>query len=532
MSEQRTEAGPLVLVVPNFSEGRRVEVMDAIVAAMASVPGVALLNRQSDPDHNRLVVSLAAPPPAARQAALAGAARAIALIDMDQHRGSHPRMGALDVLPFIPLRGVTMDGCVELAREVGRELADTLSLPVYLYERAALSPDRTHLPDVRRGELEGLRADVAAGRRLPDLGPHRIGRAGATAVGARPPLVAFNVNLSGGDPRAARAVARRVRERSGGLVHVRAIGLAVPERGCVQVSMNLVDPLVTPPYRALEAVRMEAAGFGMRVLDTEVVGLIPEAALDLSAAHYLQLSGFHPGEQVIERLLAGVAGGGTGDDTQPVAAAGIGGGTVAGFLDDLASATATPGGGAAGALAGATGAALIAMVARLTAGRRGYEAVAGRMSEVVPLAERERGELLGLADRDAAAFDAVMAAHRLPRGNDAEKAARRAAVEGALGGASEVPMEVARRCAALLPVARELVETGNRSAVSDALSAAQMLRAAAIIALANVSVNLSSMAAGDRVEALQAESGRVRREVEEGLGRAEAAFAGRLSASA
>lgn len=506
--------------------------MDAIVSAMLSVPGVSLLNRQSDPDHNRLVVSVAGPPAAAGQAAIAGAAAAVELIDMDQHRGSHPRMGAVDVIPFIPVRGVTLDDCVVLAREVGRELAERLSLPVYLYERAALIPDRVNLPDVRRGELEGLRADVAAGRRLPDFGPHRIGRAGATAVGARPPLVAFNVNLSGADARAARAVARRVRERSGGLVHVRAIGLAVPERGCVQVSMNLVDPVVTPPYRALEAVRMEAAALGMRVLDTEVVGLIPEAALTASAAHYLQLRGFHAQDQVIESLLPRAASGGSGTAAGGMEAPeGIGGATVSAFLDELASARATPGGGAAAALAGAAGAALIAMVARLTAGRKGYEPVAGRMSEVAPLADRERAGLLGLADRDAAAFDAVMAAYRRPRGTEAEKAARRAAVEEALGGAAEVPLEVARRCSALLPVAAELVEAGNRNAISDALSAAQMLHAAAMSALANVSVNLVSMTGGPRVGALQGDAQRLSGEVGERLRAVEAAFAERLSTS-
>ena len=236
---------PLVLVVPNFSEGRRAEVMDAIVAAMTSVPGITLLNRQSDPDHNRLDTTLIGSPEAARAAAMAGAAKAVELIDMEQQHGSHPRMGAVDVIPFIPIRGVTMDSCVELARSFARELAETLSLPVYLYERAAATPDRASLADVRRGEYEGLRADVAEGRRLPDMGPHQLGKAGATAVGARPPLVAFNVYLSGSDERAAKEVARRVRERSGGLVHVRAIGFAVPERACVQVSMNLLDPLAT-----------------------------------------------------------------------------------------------------------------------------------------------------------------------------------------------------------------------------------------------------------------------------------------------
>ncbi len=529
MSESRVADGPLVLVVPNFSEGRRAEVMEAIVGAMATVPGVTLLNRQSDPDHNRLDASLIGSPAAARQAAMAGAARAVELIDMEQQHGSHPRMGAVDVIPFIPIRGVTMEECVELAREVGRELAERLSLPIYLYERAARTSERVNLPDVRRGEYEGLRADVAAGRRLPDFGPHRIGRAGATAVGARPPLIAFNVNLSGTDVHAAKDVAKRVRERSGGLVHVRAIGLAVAERGCVQVSMNLVDPLVTPPYRALELVRLEAARYGMQVLDTEIVGLVPQAALAESAVHYLQLRGFSAGEQVIENLLARLGGGATGAaSTGAAGAEGVGGRPIAGFLDDLASSRPTPGGGAVAALAGAAGAALLAMVARLTAGRKGNEAVSDRMGEVAVLADRERADLLRLGDRDIAAFDAVMAAHRLPRKSDEERSARSAAVQAAMGSAAEVPLEVARRAAALLPAARELVETGNANAVSDAVSASQMLHAAVGAALANVAINLASLEDAPRVASLGAEASRLRTEAETQLGGVDAAFQSRL----
>jgi glutamate formiminotransferase/formiminotetrahydrofolate cyclodeaminase len=519
---------PLVLIVPNFSEGRRPEVMDAIVGAMTAVAGITLLNRQADPDHNRLDASLIGTPAAVRAAALAGAQQAVRLIDMDQHHGSHPRMGAVDVLPFIPIRGVGMDDCVALAREVAAELADTLSLPVYLYERAATRPERASLADVRRGEYEGLRADVAAGRRLPDLGPPRLGRAGATAVGARPPLVAFNVNLTGVDERAAKAVARRVRERSGGLVHVRAIGLAVAERGCVQVSMNLVDPLATPPYRALELVRLEAARFGMQVLDTEVVGLIPQAALAESAAHYLQLRGFDPDAQVIETLVARL--GGDGGSAPPDE--GIGGHSVAGFLDGLASSDPTPGGGAVAAVSGAAGAALLAMVARLTSGRRGYEALAGRMGEVVRLAEAERRALLLLADRDAEAFDSVMSAHRLPRRTDEERAARSAAVQGALVEAAAVPLEVARRAAALLPVARELVETGNANAVSDALSAAQLLHAAVGSALANVALNAASISDAPRAESLDTDARALSEAAERLAGEAGRAFTDRLRRSA
>jgi glutamate formiminotransferase/formiminotetrahydrofolate cyclodeaminase len=535
---------PLVLVVPNFSEGRRAEVMDAIVAAMTSVPGITLLNRQSDPDHNRLDTTLIGSPEAARAAAMAGAAKAVELIDMEQHHGSHPRMGAVDVIPFIPIRGVTMDDCVELARNCARELAETLSLPVYLYERAASTPERASLADVRRGEYEGLRADVAEGRRLPDMGPHQLGKAGATAVGARPPLVAFNVYLSGSDERAAKEVAKRVRERSGGLVHVRAIGFAVPERGCVQVSMNLLDPLATPPYRALELVRLEAARFGMQVLDTEIVGLIPQAALAESAAHYLQLRGFKPDAQVIETLVAshgsGVAAaetpaappGADGETSSPPADSGIGTMTVDGFLEGLASARPTPGGGAAAAMSGAAGAALLAMVARLTSGRKGYEALEGRMAEVAALADAERAALTAFADQDAAAFDAVMAAHRLPHRTDGQRDARTAAVQSALTGAAEVPLKVARRAAALLPTARELVETGNANAVSDAYSAGQLLHTAVAGALANVSVNLAAMSDSSRTDLLRSDAQRVRRGAAAQLAAVEAAFTSRLSGTA
>ena len=524
---------PLVLVVPNFSEGRRAEVMDAIVAAMTSVPGITLLNRQSDPDHNRLDTTLIGSPEAARAAAMAGAAKAVELIDMEEQHGSHPRMGAVDVIPFIPIRGVTMDGCVELARSFARELAERLSLPVYLYERAALTPERASLADVRRGEYEGLRADVAEGRRLPDLGPHRLGKAGATAVGARPPLVAFNVYLSGTDEHAAKEVAKRVRERSGGLVHVRAIGFAVPERACVQVSMNLLDPLATPPYRALELVRLEAARFGMHVLDTEIVGLIPQAALAESAAHYLQLRGFKADAQVIETLVAGHGRGAPGGETgaEP-AGGGIRTMALDGFLEALASERPTPGGGVAAAMAGATGAALLAMVARLTSGRKGYEGLEGRMAEVAALADAERAALADLADRDAAAFDAVMAAHRQPRRTDAERAERTASVQSALTRAAEVPLEVAQRAAALLPVARELVETGNANAISDAYSAGQLLHTAVAGGLANVSVNLAAMAGTSHTEMLQSDAQRVRRGAAAQLAAVETAFASRLSGPA
>jgi glutamate formiminotransferase len=239
-----------------------------------------------------------------RRSALAGAAKAIELIDMEQHTGSHPRMGAADVIPFVPLRGITMDQTVELARDFARELADTLGLPVYLYDRAALLPERRSLAEVRKGEYEALKEAVARGERLPDFGPHAIGPAGATAVGARKPLIAFNVYLAGTDETGAKEIARAVRESSGGLPAVRAIGFSVPERGCVTVSMNLVDHEVTGLRTVFEAVRVEAEKRGMAIVSSEIVGLVPQAAIAEGDVIDLRLEGFDGDQQILERLVS------------------------------------------------------------------------------------------------------------------------------------------------------------------------------------------------------------------------------------
>ncbi len=295
--------GQLVGVVPNFSEGRRAEVIDAIVAAL-HVPGARVVYAEADPDHNRLDTTVLGDADACSRSAMAGAAVAAERIDMTRHRGGHPRMGAADVIPFMPVRDVTMDACVDLARRFGAQMASTLGVPVYLYDRAALLPERASLADVRRGEFEGLREAVARGDRLPDFGPHEIGRAGATAVGARKPLVAFNLYLDGTDEEAAKEIARAVRESSGGLPAVRGIGFAVPERGgIVTVSMNLVDHEVTGLRAAFDEVSRLAEERGMRVTDSEIVGLVPASALGPDDAAYLRLEGFDPDHQILERLV-------------------------------------------------------------------------------------------------------------------------------------------------------------------------------------------------------------------------------------
>jgi glutamate formiminotransferase len=290
-------------VVPNFSEGRRPHVIDAIVESL-HVPGARVVYAEADPDHNRLDTTVLGSRGAVAASAMAGAAVAVQLIDLNIHEGGHPRMGAADVIPFMPVRGVTMADCVELARAFGRELADTLDIPVYLYDRAALVPERASLADVRRGGFEGLREAVALGDRLPDFGPHAVGRAGATAVGARKPLVAFNLYLDGTDEAAAKRIAAAVRESGGGLPAIRAIGFAVPERnGVVTVSMNLVDHETTGLRKAYDAVAHLAAEEGMAVTDSEIVGLVPASALQEGDADAVNLRGFDPSRQVLERLV-------------------------------------------------------------------------------------------------------------------------------------------------------------------------------------------------------------------------------------
>lgn len=505
----------MVEIVPNFSEGRRRDVVEAIVEA-AQVPGVLLLNTQWDPDHNRLDCTLIGAPEAVRRSALACAARAMELIDMDKHRGSHPRMGAVDVIPFVPVSGVTMQECVALARQTGQEIAETLGLPVYLYDRAALVSERASLAEVRKGEYEGLKADVAAGRRLPDFGPHRIGRAGAVAVGARKPLIAFNVYLSGTDEAAAKEIARSVRESSGGLPAVRAIGFVVEERGCVTVSMNLVDHEVTGIRAAFEAVQTEAGRRGMQVLDSEIVGLVPQAAMGAEDPGELRLEGFDANEQILENLVkdsgASIAGGsGDGIRTQ----------TVDGFLRVLASDAPTPGGGSVAAVSGAMGTALVSMVGRLTIGRKGYEDAGERMAEIVKQVDEWRESLLGLADRDAEAFDRVMEAFKLPRDTDVHVAERSAAIQRAFLGAAEVPLEVAERSVEAMDLAREVVEKGNSSAASDGAAAAAVLFAAVQSALANVEINVSSLKDPATAARLQADAKRIDTRSQETL---EAAF--------
>jgi glutamate formiminotransferase len=293
----------IVECVPNFSEGRRSEVIDQIVAAIESVAGVRVLDRSSDADHNRTVITFVGPPAVIGDAAFAAIARAAELIDMDQQRGEHPRMGATDVVPFVPISGVTMEDCVEIARQLGARVGAELGIPVYLYEAAATRPDRVNLGELRpqSHQYEQKKADVGRVEKwTPDFGPARVGKAGVTAVGARAPLIAYNVYLTTGDVKIAEKIARAVRHSNGGLRFVKARGFTV--NGKAQVSMNLTDFTQTPIYRVVEMIRREAARYGVGIESSELVGMIPQQALVDAAAWYLQLDNFEP-RLVIENRL-------------------------------------------------------------------------------------------------------------------------------------------------------------------------------------------------------------------------------------
>jgi len=296
----------IVECIPNFSEGRRTEVIDEIVEAIKSVAGAVLLDRESDPNHNRSVVTFVAATDRVVDAAVAGAMRAAELIDLNKHTGEHPRMGATDVIPFVPISGVTMGDCVALARSCGERLWREVGIPVYLYEKAATRPERENLASVRKGQFEGIRDEISTNEaRRPDFGEARVhATAGITAVGARPPLIAYNVNLATADLEIANKIARAVRHQSGGLRYVKALGFELKDRGIVQVSMNMVNFEGTPLFRAFEMIKREAERYGVAVVGSEIVGLVPQLALNAVADFYLQLEKFSE-DQILEHRLAG-----------------------------------------------------------------------------------------------------------------------------------------------------------------------------------------------------------------------------------
>ena len=468
---------PIVECIPNFSEGRRVEVVEEIENAIRSVRDVYILDRHIDADHNRSVITFAGSPAVVADAAFEAVKTAALKIDLDHHTGEHPRLGATDVIPFVPISGVSMDDCVELARTLAKRVADELNIPTYLYEEAATRPERKNLENIRRGEYEGLKETIASDpTKKPDFGPQKVGSVGATVIGARAPLVAFNVYLSTDDVSIAQNIARAVRHSSGGLRYVKALGMLV--EGRAQVSMNLTDFSRTPVARVVELIRREANRNGVSIVNSELVGLIPQAALVDAAQWYLQLDHFSPDQILENRIFAAMDSMGHGESS---------------FLQDLAAGSATPGGGSAAAFAGAMGASLVAMVARLTMGKKKFAAVEERMHEISARADILCDKLHKAVTLDAQAFDSVMSAFRMPKNSEREKSDRKEAIESATHVATEVPLQVCRDAVEVLSLAAEVAEKGNQNALSDAGSAGAMANACLQAASLNVRVNAGSV---------------------------------------
>ncbi len=526
----------LVECVPNFSEGRDRGVIDAIVAAMASVEGAHVLDVDPGRDTNRTVVTLVAPIERAVEAAFRGIAKAAELIDMSKHHGEHPRMGATDVCPFVPLGTTTMDECVDLARTLGERVGKELKIPVYLYEYAATHDDRRNLATIRAGEYEGLPAKLADKHWKPDFGPatHNA-RAGATVICARKFLIAYNVNLNTRDKKRASDIAFAIREQGrkkrdahgqfirdmngdfvfdpGTLKACKAVGWYIDEYHRAQVSINLTDFDVTPPHVAFEEVARQAGERGLRATGSELVGLVPLAAMRRAGQFYLEkqgasagvpepmlvetaiqslglreLGGFDPMQKIIEYRVS---------TDSPLASS-----SVREFVDLTSTDAPVPGGGSVAALCGSLAASLAAMVANLTHGKKGYESVSSEMSTLAVQAQSLKDEFLRAVDDDARAFDAVMAANRLPKATSDEQARREQAIQAATQRAIDVPFSVMTLCEKTLPLVERVAEKGNKNSISDAGVAALVLGAAVRGAWLNVLINLpgvSDRSSADRI---------------------------------
>jgi glutamate formiminotransferase len=479
----------LVECVPNFSEGRDAAKVDAIVEAM-KVPGVYLLDREMDSDHNRCVITLVGEREAIQEAAIRGVGKAAELIDLTKHQGAHPRMGAADVVPFIPIDGVTIEDCVAMARHVGAEIAKRFQIPVYLYEAAAATPERQNLENIRRGQFEGIRAEIATNpARRPDFGEARVHpTAGATVVGARKALIAYNVFLNTPDVDIAKKIAKAVRFSSGGLRFVKGAGFLV--RGMAQVSMNLTDFEQTPVHRVFELVKREAARYGVIPVSSEIVGLIPKKALEQAAEWFLQVENFDSSLILENRLAAVMSGQMTAGKTTAV------GGLRAGvepFIEQLAAPTATPGGGSAAAASGAMAAGLAGMVASMSRGKKAYAQFESQLNAAIARLGQLREELKAAIDADAESYNLVMKAYKSAKSVEGAASDGKAAIVSALKQATSVPMGVAERVAEVEEIAEKLKPITNPNMKSDLTTAIALAKAALEGALANVEINLESL---------------------------------------
>ena len=546
----------LIECVPNISEGRDRAKIDAIAAVVETVEGVRLLDVDPGSSTHRTVITFVGPPETIVEAAFRLIQKAGELIDMSKHHGEHPRMGATDVCPFVPVAGVTMEDCKAAAHALGKRIGDELGIPGYFYEEAATRPERRNLAHCRKGEYEGLEK-LSDPQWAPDFGPaefnDRARSTGATAVGARDFLVAYNINLNTTSARRANAVAFDLREngrvkREGGLTGpvvndqegnpmrepgllkcVKGIGWYIEEYGIAQLSLNLTNISITTVHEAFDAACERSIVRGMRVTGSEIVGLIPKRVLIDAAHHYLRkqnrslgisegekvkvavkslglddLAPFDARKRVIEYLLEDAAG-----PTAPLA-----GMTLTAFADETASESPAPGGGSIAAYVGALGVSLGTMVANLSAHKRGWDDRWETFSDVAERGMSLQTRLLQLVDEDTAAFDAIMAAFGMPKGNDAQKAERSAAIQAATLGAMETPLEVAEVALASMEVMADMAERGNPNSVTDAGVGALCARTAVLGAVMNVRVNAADLKDRAKAEAMLARCAELEQEAE------------------
>lgn len=552
----------LVECVPNFSEGRNQAVIDAVAAAIRDTEGAHLLDVDPGKDTNRTVVTFVAEYDAAVQAAFNAIETASRLIDMRGHAGAHPRMGATDVCPFVPVSGVTMDECVALARALGKRVGEELGIPVYLYEFAAASEERRNLANIRAGEYEGLAKKLADPRWKPDFGPADFNpKCGATVIGARKFLIAYNVNLNTRDRKLAHDIALSIREAGkakrdgegkivrapdgttvnepGTLTACKAVGWYIAEYNRAQVSINLVDYGVTPPHAAFDEVKRQAEERGARVTGSELVGLIPLEAMLRAGRHYLALQGRSAGVPEKDLIETAIQSLGLNDisrfdpkqkiiEYRVAAPSPLVDRSVRDFADETSVDSPVPGGGSVSALAGALACALASMVANLTAGKKGYEAVDGEMKSLAAAAQVLKDALLKAVDDDSKAFDEVMSAMRLPKKTDEEARRRQEAVEAATKKAVEVPFAVLRSCGDAVDLVDAAARKGNENSISDAGVAALALRAAAAGAALNVVINLPGLADKGYASAKRRDTAALLAGVEQRCGEIYGYVAGRL----
>jgi len=463
----------IVECVPNFSEGRDKSKIDEIVKEISKVE-VQILDVEMNPDHNRAVVTFIGEPEKVLEAAFLGTKKASELIDLTKHKGEHPRIGATDVIPFVPISNISTEECVILAKRLAKRVAEELKIPVYLYEAAATRPERENLANIRKGEFEALKVEIETNpERFPDFGEPKIHpTAGATVIGARFPLIAYNINLNTSDVTIAKNIARAIRFKDGGFRYAKALGFELKEKNLAQVSINMTNYLQTPLYRVFEVVKSEAQRYGVSIRESEIVGLVPEKALVDTALYYLQLNQFNE-NQILEHHLRGTA--------QKE--------SLYDFLSQLGDARPTPGGGSVAALLGGLGSALLAMVAGITLKKKEEPEI----KDFPGILKLETTEFYKLIEQDKSAFDGVMNAHRLPKTTDEEKTIREEAIQRSLKNAALIPLSVAQKILSLYPFAKTLIQKALKSTISDVGVALYTLHSGFLSARLNVLINLPTI---------------------------------------